>query len=231
MQTAVQDLLKAFENSTSNNNPTVDFTTANYPFVDANDAAAAAYVGDDNVVNNDAGEFRHVVSLAAVNTTQNNDATTAASYGYRDHAGSDDRQAEGTVTSHVANYQRQNQNQSVGSARRGGVGLPSMAGAGPTMRRSTSQSHVQRGRSLSNMENADRQRPARNALSAASVVEGLARRRLDSSQHPYRRCSSSSSHHHQQQQQQWGRESDRLSRQTSRQHVVTRRRSDLPLTV
>jgi len=220
IQAAVQDLLRAFENSTHNNNPITD---ANDPTVDANDAAAdvaAAAVADtrdapdDDVVNVD-GQVSGRPPLAGLNRTQNNDTLPAASNLDRNRCtGRDVRQEEGAVVRHVSSYQRHNQNQSAANDR-------TDVASRPAPRRSTSQTGARRGRSTS---------VARNALSAASLGRTAAAHRLDSSQRLYRRSlspSSSSSYH--QQRRQRGR--DRLPRQTSCQPAVARRRSDLPLTV
>ena len=220
IQAAVQDLLRAFENSTHNNNPITD---ANDTTVDANDAAAAAAAAvadtrnapDDDVVNVD-GQGSRRLSLAGLNRTQNNDALPAAGNFDDNRIGRDVRQEEGAAVRHVSSYQRHNQNQSAGNDR-------TDVASRPTVRRSISQTGARRGRSSS---------VARNALSAASLGRTAAAHGLDSSQCLHRRSlspSSSSSYHHQQQRRRRGR--DRLPRQTSHQPVVARRRSDLPLTV
>jgi len=220
IQAAVQDLLRAFENSTHNNNPITD---ANDTTVDANDAAAdvAAAVADtrdapDDDVVNVVGQVSRRLSLAGLNRTQNNDALPAAGNFDDNRIGRDVRQEEGAAVRHVSSYQRHNQNQSVGNDR-------TDVASRPTVRRSMSQTGARRGRSSS---------VARNALSAASLGRTAAAHGLDSSQRLHRRSlspSSSSSYHQQQQRRRRGR--DRLPRQTSHQPVVARRRSDLPLTV
>jgi len=210
IQAAVQDLLRAFENSTHNNNPITD---ANNPTVDANDAAAAATAAadDDDVVNAD-GQVGRRLSLADLSRTH--DAVPAVSQFDPNHTQRGVRQDERTAVRHVPSYQRHNQNQSAGSASRDVV-------LRHAVRRSMSQTGARRAMSSS---------VARNVSSAASLGRTPARHRLDSSQRLYRRSlsPSSSSSYHQQRQQRRGR--DRLPRQTSHAAVV-RRRSDLPLTV
>jgi len=288
VQTAVQDLVKAFENPTHNNNPIDDAVTdANYP-TDTTAVVADGAAGDVRV-----GEVSQLLpQTAAANQTQNND-TLAASYAYN-------RGRPGPGLSRVPSFQRQNQNQSAGTDAAGSVSdvhvgqvsrlLPQTAanqaqnadnrdGRGPEVSRVPSyqrQSHTAAGagRGAANAtaprratsQTADRRvrssspRVARNASSASLQGRAAARSGLDSSQRLHRRASppsawherqrlhrrmsppssphehqylrrrvspASASHDLQQQQQQSGR--DRLSRQASRQPLVTRRRSTLDL--
>jgi len=153
----------------------------------------------------DGGSVDDDAVMSAVNQTQNNDAS------HRGQAG-----GPAPAVSRDTSYQNQ-------SARRAAANTA-------YVRRVTSQTAAQRARSSSSLP-VGGHRSVRNASSAASLPRVPARRSLDSSQYLYHRSLSPSASRQHQQQQQRGR--DRLSRQTSRQAVVPRRRSDigLPLTV
>jgi len=183
VQTAVQDLLRTFDN-TSYNNP-----ITGYPANDVTDAAAAAtgVVRDDVQAD---GEVYRRPPLAAVNQTQNND-TVLARYD-DDCAPGEVSRPVGPVARRQPSYHRQDQ-------------VPANTWRHAAVRRSISLTGARHARS-SSLLGRDGPASARNAASSASLTtrQPASRDRLDSSeQHPnHRRCSSSASlsrqqHYHQ----------------------------------
>ena len=237
-QTAVEDLLKTFENATHNNNPITDTAAAAGDVNDANGgtagdpaAAGANVINDDLLVDGEACCLLPRPPQPAVNQTRNNDAGGPAHYDNDnecDQRGRYVRQAGGGPA--VPRRVCSNQNQSAGSAGRAAV--PRMAVVGPPVR--TTESHPaavahQRGRSASSWLVADRPPSAVRNASAVSLPHSRGRgpdlpQQQQQQQHPCRRASSSF-HRHQQQQQQMGR--DGLPRHTSNQP----RRSSTSVTV
>lgn len=216
VQTAVEDLLQAFENATHNNNPVTDPADAATDYHlhqhyhpatvdDVTAAEAAAVVAGENVVVNP-------LPSAGVNQTQNNDAITDNDRTDKKTGNDDRRLRRASATSLVS--------QAAGGAWRGGEG-----GRGGVMR-AVSQTSARRGRSSSLVVD-DAQRCAKKTASSASLGVGPA------AQHP-RRSSSTSLRHEQQQPQPQPQGRYRLSRQTSRDRQlidVPRRRSTVPLAV
>jgi len=202
VQNAVQELLKTFENSTLNNyNQSADINTAANNLTDTTAAGGGNAV--DYVIND--GEVGQLLPQTVVNQTHNNN----------DDVDTIDAAA---VNRTVSSHQRlQNPDNSTAGRRPGEVQT--------TVRKtSTSQTAVRRGRSTS-MVATSGHRLARNASSAASLDRGATQRAQHSSERLYRRSLLPMTTR--QQLQQGGR--DRQSRQTSRQTIAARRRSDIGL--
>ena len=218
VQTAVQELLKTFENSTQNNSPTAADTN-----IAANNSATAAADADDDddddggnvdgdVVSDGRQAAGPLLPLTAVNQTHQNNS-------YNCDGSCPGQQAVQPV-SRISNVQRQNAN--AASSR------PAANPAPAPVRRTTSQTVAGRraGRSLSWVQ-------ARHTSSSALSLHGrgaLPRHGRDSTPQQRRSASPSPSSHQRLQHQ---RDSDRPSRQTSRQLALLRRRSTigLPLNV